>query len=33
MTHDPAFWIVQFLHGLRRSMLQFLLSAGLTVIF
>jgi branched-chain amino acid transport system permease protein len=28
-----AFWIVQFLHGLQLSMLLFLLSVGLTVIF
>ncbi len=33
MTGDPAFWIVQFLHGLQLSMLLFLLSVGLTVIF
>lgn len=33
MTADPAFWIVQFLHGLQLSMLLFLLSVGLTVIF
>jgi branched-chain amino acid transport system permease protein len=33
MTHDAAFWIVQFLHGLQLSMLLFLLSVGLTVIF
>lgn len=33
MTADPAFWIIQFLHGLQLSMLLFLLSVGLTVIF
>jgi branched-chain amino acid transport system permease protein len=33
MTADPSFWIVQTLHGLQFSMLLFLLSVGLTVIF
>lgn len=33
MFGDPQFWIVQFLHGLQLSMLLFLLSVGLTVIF
>jgi branched-chain amino acid transport system permease protein len=33
MTADPAFWIVQTLHALQLSMLLFLLSVGLTVIF
>ncbi len=33
MTSESAFWIVQFLHGLQLSMLLFLLSVGLTVIF
>ena len=33
MTADPSFWIVQMLHGLQFSMLLFLLSVGLTVIF
>jgi branched-chain amino acid transport system permease protein len=33
MTAGAAFWIVQFLHGLQLSMLLFLLSVGLTVIF
>jgi len=33
MSTDAAFWIVQFLHGLQYSMLLFLLSVGLTVIF
>ncbi len=30
---DPAFWLVQTLNGLQLSMLLFLLSVGLTVIF
>ena len=33
MSADPSFWIVQTLHGLQFSMLLFLLSVGLTVIF
>jgi len=33
MSAGAAFWIVQFLHGLQLSMLLFLLSVGLTVIF
>ncbi|MGB0085062.1 MAG: branched-chain amino acid ABC transporter permease [Rhodomicrobiaceae bacterium] len=33
MTADLSFWIVQTLHGLQLSMLLFLLSVGLTVIF
>ncbi len=33
MIGDTQFWIVQFLHGLQLSMLLFLLSVGLTVIF
>lgn len=33
MTADTSFWIVQTLHGLHLSMLLFLLSVGLTVIF
>lgn len=33
MTNDTAFWVVQILHGLQFSMLLFLLSVGLTVIF
>ncbi len=33
MTDTMAFWIVQGLHGLQFSMLLFLLSVGLTVIF
>jgi len=33
VTNDTAFWIVQILHGLQFSMLLFLLSVGLTVIF
>ncbi len=33
MMADPSFWIVQILHGLQLSMLLFLLSVGLTVIF
>ena len=33
MTGEASFWIVQLLHGLQLSMLLFLLSVGLTVIF
>ncbi len=33
MTAEFSFWITQFLHGLQLSMLLFLLSVGLTVIF
>ncbi len=33
MFADPGFWIVQLLNGLQFSMLLFLLSVGLTVIF
>lgn len=33
MPDDVSFWIIQFLHGLQLSMLLFLLSVGLTVIF
>lgn len=33
MPDDVFFWIIQFLHGLQLSMLLFLLSVGLTVIF
>lgn len=33
MTYDISFWVVQVLHGLQLSMLLFLLSVGLTVIF
>jgi len=33
MTADFSFWVVQFLNGLQLSMLLFLLSIGLTVIF
>ena len=33
MIVDPAYWITQALHGLQFSMLLFLLSVGLTVIF
>lgn len=33
MTADPSFWVIQTLNGLQLSMLLFLLSVGLTVIF
>lgn len=33
MTHDAGFWVLQALNALQLSMLLFLLSVGLTVIF